>query len=111
MKDMLADYQQIPEKIESKEKALKNIITALAVCHNVTPVFNEDRSKKQFQASSPDEITFVKMAEENGLSIEQRTQTTITIKIPGGKLVKYEIKYSFPFKSETKRMGIILKQV
>jgi len=29
-------------------------MTALALCHNVTPVFNEDRSKKEYQASSPD---------------------------------------------------------
>ena len=30
------------------------------------------------------------------------------MKLPTGKEVEYEIKYSFPFKSETKRMGIIL---
>lgn len=29
--------------------------------------------------------------------------------MPSEKLIEYEIKYSFPFKSETKRMGIILK--
>ena len=33
----------------------------------------------------------------------------MSIKIPSGKVIEYEIKYSFPFKSETKRMGIILK--
>lgn len=47
---------------------------ALAICHNVTPVYNEVEQKsevfeegsetsqkvKDFQASSPDEITFVK---------------------------------------------------
>jgi len=44
-------------------------MTALALCHNVTPVFSEDRSKKEYQASSPDEITFVKTAENYGISI------------------------------------------
>ena len=44
-------------------------MTALALCHNVTPVFNEDRSKKDYQASSPDEIAFVKTAENYGISI------------------------------------------
>jgi len=87
---------------------LKSIVTALVLCHNVTPVFNEDRTKKDYQASSPDEITFVKMAERFGLSIEERTQSTMKIKMPNGSVVEYEIKYSFPFKSETKRMGIIL---
>lgn len=45
-------------------------MTALALCHNVTPVFSEDGSKKDYQASSPDEITFVKTAETYGISIE-----------------------------------------
>jgi phospholipid-translocating ATPase len=30
------------------------------------------------------------------------------LKTPSQREVEYEIKYSFPFKSETKRMGIIL---
>lgn len=51
----------------------------------------------------------MKTAETYGISIEERTQTTMSIKIPSGKVIEYEIKYSFPFKSETKRMGIILK--
>lgn len=29
--------------------------------------------------------------------------------MPNSKVVEYEIKYSFPFKSETKRMGILLR--
>ena len=49
------------------------------------------------------------MAEKYNLSVEERTQTTIKLKIPSGRVVEYEIKYSFPFKSETKRMGIILR--
>lgn len=51
---ILSNYEDIPEAINSKEKNLKNIVTALALCHNVTPVFNEDRTSKEFQASSPD---------------------------------------------------------
>ena len=29
-------------------------MNALALCHNVTPVFSDDRQKKEYQASSPD---------------------------------------------------------
>jgi len=32
------------------------------VCHNVTPIINE-KGEKEFQASSPDEVALVKMAE------------------------------------------------
>lgn len=48
------------------------------------------------------------MAEEFGLAIEDRTQSTMLLRLPSHKEIEYEIKYSFPFKSETKRMGIIL---
>jgi phospholipid-translocating ATPase len=39
-------------------------MTALALCHNVTPVFPDANDKKivEFQASSPDEIALVKFA-------------------------------------------------
>lgn len=52
--EILKDYESIREGTHSKEEGLKNIVTALALCHNVTPVFNEDRTQKEFQASSPD---------------------------------------------------------
>jgi len=42
----MKDYDEIPEGFNSKEKSLKNIVTALALCHNVTPVFNEEHTKK-----------------------------------------------------------------
>ena len=44
MKTIIEDYENIPEKIQSKEKCLKEIITALALCHNVTPVYNEGKN-------------------------------------------------------------------
>lgn len=50
----MKDYEEIPEGINTKERDLKNILTALALCHNVTPVYNEDKTKKDYQASSPD---------------------------------------------------------
>lgn len=65
----MMDYEEIGVGIRCKENCLKEIITALALCHNVTPVFNEDKTEKEFQASSPDEITFVRIAEKFGLSI------------------------------------------
>jgi hypothetical protein len=44
MKAIIEDYENIPDKIQSKEKCLKEIITALALCHNVTPVYNEGKN-------------------------------------------------------------------
>ena len=64
---------------------------------------------KDFQASSPDEITFVKTIERFGIELVSRTQTEIVLKMPSSKEVTFDILYTFPFSSETKRMGIIVR--
>jgi phospholipid-translocating ATPase len=40
MTEMMKDYEEISTNIRCKESCLKDIVTALALCHNVTPVFN-----------------------------------------------------------------------
>ena len=59
----------------SRQENLKNILKALAICHNVTPVKTD--SEITFQASSPDEIAFVKYAENYGLTLYHRTENSI----------------------------------
>jgi phospholipid-translocating ATPase len=44
---------------------VRDFITCLSVCHNVTPTIED--GVKTFQASSPDEIALVKIAESLGL--------------------------------------------
>jgi phospholipid-translocating ATPase len=61
-----------------KEVLVKELITCLALCHNVTPLMEE--GLRTYQASSPDEITLVKMAESMGIVILERTQNTIKLK-------------------------------
>ena len=46
MKSIIDDYENIPDNIQSKQKFLKEIITALALCHNVTPVYNDEKKEK-----------------------------------------------------------------
>lgn len=59
-------------KIRRERDAIyRDMMTALAVCHNVTPINNEDGTRS-FQASSPDEIALVKIAESVGLKLERR---------------------------------------
>jgi phospholipid-translocating ATPase len=43
---ILKDFDGISDESSFKSKSLKKIITALALCHNVTPVFNEERTNK-----------------------------------------------------------------
>ena len=47
------------------------------VCHNVTPTI--DNGERVLQASSPDEIALVKLAESIGYHLESRNNNEILI--------------------------------
>lgn len=49
----------------------------LALCHNVTPLMED--GVRTYQASSPDEITLVKLAESMGIVILERTQNSMKL--------------------------------
>lgn len=86
---------------------VRDMILTLALCHNVTPTFEDD--ELTYQAASPDEIAIVKFTESVGLSLFKRDRHSITLLHEhSGKTLHYEILQVFPFNSDTKRMGIIL---
>jgi len=62
------------------------------------------------QASSPDEVALVKYARTTGLVLTDRSTTTMVLRQPSGTRVEYHILYLFPFSSDTKRMGVIVKE-
>ncbi|XP_036321777.1 probable phospholipid-transporting ATPase IIA isoform X2 [Rhagoletis pomonella] len=123
-------------------------VKALALCHNVTPITDEDDNKSvstsstytssaggstsptksvinvessatehQYQASSPDEIALVKWTAEVGLTLIGRDINSMTLQMktrkskgePQDGLLQYQILQVFPFTSESKRMGIIVR--
>ncbi len=90
-----------------KENVIRDLITALGLCHNVTPIIED--GVKVYQASSPDEIALVKLAEELKIKLISRDQSHIVIETPNNRRESYAILACFPFSSDTKRMGIILK--
>ena len=124
--------------MESAKKTMKNVrksamtrvaeaVKALSLCHNVTPVYDsKDNSMEEateadqdfaieegepisYQASSPDEVALVHWSEQVGLALIERTLTSMKLKTPNGQIVSYTILQIFPFTSESKRMGIIVK--
>mmetsp|Transcript_9832 Transcript_9832/g.14665 ORF Transcript_9832/g.14665 Transcript_9832/m.14665 type:complete len:1003 (+) Transcript_9832:12-3020(+) len=100
----------LEEKVHlgKKETAVKNLVTALALCHNVTPV-TDKVGQKSYQASSPDEVALVKFAEKVGVELVERRQDYMVLKLPSGEFDYYTIHNVFPFSSETKRMGILVQ--
>lgn len=111
-------------------------VKALALCHNVTPVTEETETDESarvrlesvtsdesdvegsagsnnrtvtYQASSPDEVALVTWTESVGLTLVHRDITSMRLKTPHGQILVYNILQIFPFTSETKRMGIIIR--
>ncbi|KAJ8100790.1 hypothetical protein POJ06DRAFT_197265 [Lipomyces tetrasporus] len=87
---------------------VRDLVFALAVCHNVTPVYEDGESS--YQAASPDEIAIVKWTESVGLTLARRDRTSIALTYATSKAEqRLEILQIFPFSSETKRMGIVVR--
>ncbi|KAG0239609.1 putative aminophospholipid-translocase [Mortierella sp. GBA43] len=89
---------------------VRDIVQALAICHNVTPV-EEDNRTITYQASSPDEVAIVKWTESVGLTLVFRDINNIHIRNASGETFEFEVLQIFPFTSETKRMGIIVRDM
>jgi phospholipid-translocating ATPase len=62
-----------------------------------------------YQASSPDEVALVQWTQEVGLALSRRDLSSMQLRGPDDRLYNYTILQVFPFTSETKRMGIIVK--
>ncbi|KAG8215174.1 hypothetical protein J3R82DRAFT_8689 [Butyriboletus roseoflavus] len=88
---------------------LRDVVLSLALCHNVTPVTNDDGTIT-YQASSPDEVAIVKWTESVGLTLTARDRTSITLQTPTGSSLDYDILELFPFTSESKRMSIVVRE-
>ena len=89
--------------IRERNKLIRDTIASMVLCNNVTP------TESGYQASSPDEIALVKFADRLNMRLIHRTDKEIKINNSANKIEEYEILANFPFSSDTKRMGIILK--
>ena len=91
---------------------VRDLILALALCHNVTPTTEEVDGENvvTYQASSPDEIAIVRFTESVGLRLVHRDRESIVLESveTNQVVVRVKILDIFPFTSESKRMGIIV---
>lgn len=92
---------------------VRDIILALALCHNVTPTTDEEDGEKitSYQASSPDEIAIVQYTGDVGLKLAYRDRQMIVLESTHTNevVVRVRILEIFPFTSDSKRMGIIVQ--
>ncbi|KAK1173370.1 putative phospholipid-transporting ATPase IIB isoform X1 [Acipenser oxyrinchus oxyrinchus] len=116
-----------PKVRKSVSSRIHEAVKAIALCHNVTPVYesrtgvngeteyaeaDQDFSdeNRTYQASSPDEVALVQWTESVGLTLVNRDLTSMQLKTPGGQIFTFYILQIFPFTSESKRMGIIVRE-
>ncbi|KAL2871357.1 aminophospholipid-translocating P4-type ATPase NEO1 [Aspergillus lucknowensis] len=108
-----AGLQTAPRTRREIGSRVRDIVLALALCHNVTPTVDEEDGVKvtSYQASSPDEIAIVRYTEEVGLKVSYRDRQTIVLESTdtGCVVVRVRILDIFPFTSESKRMGITVQ--
>lgn len=92
---------------------VRDVVLALALCHNVTPTNDEEDGKvvTSYQASSPDEIAIVRWTEAVGLRLAHRDRKNMVLESSesGRAVVQVRILEVFPFTSDGKRMGIIVQ--
>ncbi|CAD6899230.1 unnamed protein product [Tilletia controversa] len=88
---------------------VKDVVLALALCHNVTPIKNDDGTVT-YQASSPDEVAIVRWTESVGLALIARDRTSMSLRATDGTVLSFDILEVFPFTSESKRMGIVIRE-
>ncbi|XP_058413326.1 probable phospholipid-transporting ATPase IIB isoform X4 [Diceros bicornis minor] len=115
-----------PKVRKSVSSRVHEAVKAIALCHNVTPVYesragvtgeteyaevDQDFSdeNRTYQASSPDEVALVQWTESVGLTLVSRDLTSMQLRTPGGQILTYCILQMFPFTSESKRMGVIVR--
>nr|XP_031297574.1 probable phospholipid-transporting ATPase IIB isoform X3 [Camelus dromedarius] len=115
-----------PKVRKSVSSRVHEAVKAVALCHNVTPVYesragaatdaefaevDQDFSdeNRTYQASSPDEVALVQWTESVGLTLVNRDLTSMQLRTPSGQVLTYCLLQTFPFTSESKRMGVIVR--
>ncbi|XP_022264352.1 probable phospholipid-transporting ATPase IIB isoform X3 [Canis lupus baileyi] len=115
-----------PKVRKSVSSRVHEAVKAIALCHNVTPVYepragmtgeaeyteaDQDFSdgNRTYQAASPDEVALVQWTESVGLTLVSRDLTSMQLRTPSGQILTYSILQMFPFTSESKRMGVIVR--
>ncbi|XP_054984045.1 probable phospholipid-transporting ATPase IIB isoform X2 [Sorex araneus] len=115
-----------PKMRKSVSSRVHEAVKAIALCHNVTPVYeaqarvagetefteaDQDFSdeNRTYQASSPDEVALVQWTQSVGLTLVSRDLSSMQLRTPGGQTLTFSVLQVFPFTSESKRMGIIVR--
>ena len=86
---------------------IKETVLGLVICNSVVPYFINENDLS-YKSNSQDDIALVKAAQNLNMKLINRSDEIRFVNCLE-KEEKFEILLEFPFKSEEKRMGIIIK--
>lgn len=69
----------------------------------------DEEPQPQLEASSPDEVALVKFGYQVKMKLVRRERTSCILEDIEGNVETFDILASFPFTSESKKMGCLLK--
>ena len=102
MSESYGEKKRVKKFRRQRNKIIRDSITSMVLCNNVTPVFEEDDDKKvSYQASSPDEVALVKFAETVNMRLIYRSDKEIKIKNANDFIEEFEVLANFPFSSSS----------
>lgn len=94
-------FKELNEEKKISKRIKRNNVTPISSPNNITEI--------TYQASSPDEVALVKFAHKLNMKLIYRSDKEIHIQNANNVLEEYEILANFPFSSDSKRMGIVVK--
>jgi phospholipid-translocating ATPase len=87
---MLSDHATF---LRGTQARVRDVVTAIALCHNVTPVILESGTM-EYQAASPDEVALVKWTAKVGIALLSRDLHTMRLQGPDKDAapLEYEVR-------------------
>lgn len=94
--------------------AVGEMVKSIILAHSVSPTVSvtdlAPGERMEYQASSPDEVALVQFCATLHVHLIERSLTSMTFLDPLGRRHELQIIKTFPFTSERKCMGIIVKE-
>lgn len=95
-----------PESIQFRK--VLDLLVFLAVCHTVILETDEETSEVTLNSESPDEEAFVKGAAALGVKLLDASNGGVSVQLPKGDILRYEVLALNAFNSTRKRMSIVI---
>ena len=117
------DTQLINDIFSSSDVTLHDFLVTMAICNTVVVSHRSSKSSRtshfhqhwnesnlQYESESPDEYALVEAARAYGYVLQSRSSSSISLKIPSGELLEYELLNVLEFTPERKCMSVIVRE-